>query len=191
MTRRDETDDARERLASPVAPPHKTAPRPDDGKPRTRARHCRAVLSFHIHAGRSGPTEFFEFIAIFFAVLLLLFFFVNSDAALWPAYVRLSRSLCKCATAFRCRELVAREIPASGERRNPYPQQQQERPHLRADVRTRDVACAMTRSVAAARGACALIRQTDVTRPARQDAQREGSGGTARNTACVCACVRA
>ena len=53
MTRRDGTDDARERLASPVAPPHKTAPRSDDGKPRTRARHCRAVLSFHIHAGRS------------------------------------------------------------------------------------------------------------------------------------------
>ena len=49
---------------------------------------------------------FFEFIAIFFAVLLFASFFVNSDAALWPAYVRLSSSLCKCATAFCCRELV-------------------------------------------------------------------------------------
>ena len=37
---------------------------------------------------------------------------MNSDAALWPAYVRLSRSLCKCATAFRCRELVADHSPA-------------------------------------------------------------------------------
>ena len=106
MTRRDETDDARERLVSPVAPPHKTAPRSDDGKPRTRARHCRAVLSFHIHAGRSGPTEFLSS-SRNFSRCFFCFFFVNSDAALWPAYVRLSRSLCKCATAFRCRELVA------------------------------------------------------------------------------------
>ena len=89
------------------------------------------------------------------------------------------------ARASRGPRATSREIPESGERRNPHPQQQQGRPHLRADVRTRDVACAMTRSVAAARGACALIRQTDVTRTARQDAQREGSGGTASNTACV------
>jgi len=94
------------------------------------------------------------------------------------------------ARASRGPRATSREIPESGERRNPHPQQQQGRPHLRADVRTRDVACAMTRSVAAARGACALIRQTDVTRTARQDAQREGSGGTASNTACVRACVR-
>ena len=42
-----------------------------------------------------------------FAVLLFASFFVNSDATLRSAYVRLSRSLCKCATAFRCRELEA------------------------------------------------------------------------------------
>ena len=34
-------------------------------------------------------------------------FFVISDAALRPGCVRLSRSLCKCATAFGCRELEA------------------------------------------------------------------------------------
>ena len=62
------------------------------------------------------------------------------------------------ARASREPRATSRVIPASGERRNPHPQEQQGRPHLRADVRTRDVAFAMTRSVAAARGACALIR---------------------------------
>ena len=32
---------------------------------------------------------------------------MNNDATLRSAYVRLSRLLCKCATAFRCRELEA------------------------------------------------------------------------------------
>ena len=93
------------------------------------------------------------------------------------------------ARASREPRATSRVIPASGERRNPHPEQQQGRPLLRADVRTCDVASAMTRSVAAAHGACALIGQTDVT--ARQDAQREGGGGTASNIAWVRACVRA
>ena len=97
------------------------------------------------------------------------------------------------ARASREPRATSRVIPASGERRNPHPEQQQGRPLLRADVRTRDVASAMTRSVAAAHGACARIRHADVTRTARQDAQWEGSGRFARVTprACVRACVRA
>ena len=45
------------------------------------------------------------------------------------------------ARASREPRATSRATPASGERRNPHPQQQQGRPHLRADVRTRDVAC--------------------------------------------------
>ena len=94
------------------------------------------------------------------------------------------------ARASREPRATSRVTPASGECRSPHPQGQQGRPHLRADVRTRDVASAMTRSVAAARGASALTRQTDVTSTARQDAQREGSGGTASSSTawCVRAC---
>ena len=40
------------------------------------------------------------------------------------------------ARASRGPRATSREIPESGERRNPHPQQQQGRPHLRADVRT-------------------------------------------------------
>ena len=44
------------------------------------------------------------------------------------------------ARASREPRATSRVIPASGERRNPHPEQQQGRPLLRADVRTRDVA---------------------------------------------------
>ena len=50
---------------------------------------------------------------------------------------------------------TSRVTPASGERKserkNPHPQQQQGRPHLRADVRARDVAVATTPPPLAAR----------------------------------------
>ena len=67
-------------------------------------------------------------------------------------------------------------IPATGKRRNPPPQEQQGRPYLRTHVRTRDVACVMTRHVPSARGARALLEPSDVPRSARQDEQREGAG---------------
>jgi hypothetical protein len=71
---------------------------------------------------------------------------------------------------------TSRVIPATGKRRNPPPQQQQGRPYLRTHVRTRDVACVMTRHVPSARGARALLEPSDVPRSARQDEQREGAG---------------
>ena len=105
-----------------------------------------------------------------------------------PKEARISASAC----ASREPRATSR-VTRVGERRNPHPQEQQGRPHVRAGVRTRDVASAMTRSVTAARGACALIRLTYVTRPVRQDAQREGSGEPQppRVRACVRTCARA
>ena len=92
------------------------------------------------------------------------------------------------ARASRVPRATSRVIPATGKRSNPPPQQQQGRPHLRAQVRTRDVACAMTRRVPSARGARALLEQTDVPRSARQDEQREEAGGSpyrSHHPACV------
>ena len=111
------------------------------GAPRTRGRRQQTAAGALAKAGRSGRTN---------------------------PQLRAARGAApKCARtpiaarASREPRATSRVIPASGECRNPHPQEQQGRPRLRADVRTRDVAFAMTRSVAAARGAWLRAHQID------------------------------
>ena len=91
---------------------------------------------------------------------------------------------------------TSRVTPASGERSgaSPHPQQQQGRPHLRADVRARDVAVAMTPPPLAAR-ARPSDRPTSHAQRARMRSGKEAGGPPvppATSRACVlrAACVR-